>query len=490
MKPTPPSRFPTAALLCRVAPASLAVLALVLGCASSGIGRARSLVRDNRLTEALLLLEELAREDPSNGEALDLLGQAYYRSGRFGEAEVRLAHAQSRGFWSAEGVLYRGLMRERSGDIDGAVRVYQSYAAVPSRQAQRKIRGRIQLILRQRIQDEMAQLVREESSRGISGDRMTVGVFPLRYIGVSSELKVLGRGLAEFIITDLSKVKTLQVLERSRIAALMEEIGLGASGVVDDRFALRMGRITGAGTVLNGIYRDHAAGVKIETALADVAKGRLDNLRPAGGTLDQVFDLEKTIVFEAISRLGVELTEIEREDIARMPTRSLLAFMSFCRGLGAEDVGDWPAAHTHYQAAAKADPGFKEAADKAQQLAETDRVAEGVDHFERDFLGWQFGPDEGAGESPGVVEGEAAGSGDEEEASEAMVDPAAETPEDQVWEAPEDRASEASEDLASEALEDLADVATGPIDPGEGSREPSVGGSSGPPTIVIDIDFP
>jgi hypothetical protein len=54
----------------------------------------------------------------------------------------------------------------------------------------------------------------------------------------------------------------------------------------------------------------------------------------------------------------------------------------------------------------------------------------------------------------------------------------------------EQAGADAGEEEASDILEDLADVVTGGIDPGEQSREPSVGGEAGPPTIIIDIDFP
>ena len=475
----------------------------MLGCASSGVGRARSLVAKDRSAEALPILETLAAQEPTNGEVLDLLGQAYYRAGRATEAEVRLANAQSLGFWSAEGVLYRGLMRERAGDLEGAVSVYRTYPAIPSRDAQRKIKGRIQFILRQQLRNEMGQLVKDESARSKAGERLTLGVFPFRYVGVSPELSVLGRGLAEFLTTDLSMVRTLKVLERPRIAALMEEIGLGASGLVDDKTALRMGRIAGAGTVLNGVYRDFPGGVNIESAVANVAKGRLDNLKPAGGKLEQVFDMEKGIVFDAVSRLGIELTEIEREDIARMPTRSLLAFMEFCRGLAAEDVGDWPKANKHYEAASKADPKFREAAHKAQQLAETDRVPEDVDQYERDFLGRSVldggegtsaGGERAAEGSAGVGE-EGAGAGEEgagagEEGAGAGEEGTGVGEEDAGAGGDEQAGADAGEEEASDILEDLADVVTGGIDPGEQSREPSVGGEAGPPTIIIDIDFP
>ena len=53
-----------------------------------------------------------------------------------------------------------------------------------------------------------------------------VAVFPFRYVGPTTELRPLGRGLTHMMITDLSKLSRLTLLERERVQALVDELAL------------------------------------------------------------------------------------------------------------------------------------------------------------------------------------------------------------------------------------------------------------------------
>ena len=85
-----------------------------------------------------------------------------------------------------------------------------------------------------------------------------------------------------------------------------------------------------------------------------------------GAVLDELFRLQKEIVFGLIDQLGVEITDEERERIEEIPTRNLQAFLAYSRGLQEEDAGRFDAAAALYQQAAQLDPGFEQAADAAE----------------------------------------------------------------------------------------------------------------------------
>src|SRR4030067_3126095 len=59
------------------------------------------------------------------------------------------------------------------------------------------------------------------------------------------ELDPLQKGLTLMLITDLSGVKDLQLLERGRLQALIEEMGLAGSGLVETGTAPRVGKLSG-----------------------------------------------------------------------------------------------------------------------------------------------------------------------------------------------------------------------------------------------------
>jgi hypothetical protein len=79
-----------------------------------------------------------------------------------------------------------------------------------------------------------------------------------------------------------------------------------------------------------------------------------------------LFDLEKSVVFQLLAKMGVLLTPAESIAISERPTRDLQAFLLYSRGLEAQDRGDFGAASVSFRAAARRDPSFQAAAQQAQ----------------------------------------------------------------------------------------------------------------------------
>ena len=80
---------------------------------------------------------------------------------------------------------------------------------------------------RRQAQDEIAN----ESKLG-PADPTVVAITYYRDLG-SPELKPLQKELTALVIADVSKVSGLRVVERDRLQALLDEMRLGASGIVD-----------------------------------------------------------------------------------------------------------------------------------------------------------------------------------------------------------------------------------------------------------------
>jgi hypothetical protein len=86
-------------------------------------------------------------------------------------------------------------------------------------------------------------------------------------------------------------------------------------------------------------------------------------------TLDQLFSDEKALVMATFNDLGITLTPAERQDVDRRPTQSLQAFLSYSRGLMAEDAGRLDEAARFFDNARSIDPGFSAALQRAQSAA-------------------------------------------------------------------------------------------------------------------------
>ena len=88
----------------------------------------------------------------------------------------------------------------------------------------------------------------------------------------------------------------------------------------------------------------------------------------ASGRLDEILRIEKDLVFAIIDQLGVRLSETEREEIQKLPTRSSLAFTAFCRGLDFSDRMDFASARQAFKEAVRLDPNFKEAKSELEKI--------------------------------------------------------------------------------------------------------------------------
>jgi TolB-like protein len=167
------------------------------------------------------------------------------------------------------------------------------------------------------------------------------------------------------VITDLSQVKSLTVIERSRMQALMEEMGLGQTGLVEESTAPRVGRLLGVKKVLQGSFLDLAGGrLRLDANLSDAALRASQSIDATAGEMARFFRLEKNLVFKVIDELNIKLTAAEEKAILIIPTENLLAFLAYSRGLDARDRGDLEKARIEFQQAVTLDPNFVQA--KAQ----------------------------------------------------------------------------------------------------------------------------
>lgn len=262
-----------------------------------------------------------------------------------------------------------GACQEQAGRYDEAIATYTDFAAQhPSARGVAAVRARAQIALRTSAERTAQQaLAREAELSSQPPEAATVAVLPVVVAGDSS-VQPLSRGLAELITTDLAYIRTLRLLERLQIGALVDELKLGASESVDPATAARVGRLLRAERMVQGTATIPAQGPVQLSATVVTGTGVV---RPAGqvtGPFPRLLELEKQVVFDLASQLGIELTEAERQRILRQGPKNLAAFLAYSRGLEDMDRGDYQGAARHFGAAAQADPSFQ-AAQQGQQAA-------------------------------------------------------------------------------------------------------------------------
>lgn len=319
-------------------------------------------------SDPIAKLEAARTKNPQNVAALRALGVAYYKAKRY--ADARSVLDQARRLDPKDGVssLYAGLASEELGDLTNAREAYNTYLQVgKTRKVRNEISGRLTaLARREAVANAKAAVANEARLSSTRSDLNTVAIPPLSFTGPDSSLKPLERGLAELMISDLSKSPALTVVERDRMQALADEIRLSESGRVDSATAVRAGKLIQAGRIVNGTIIQQGNTLRLDASLVEVQTGVIGAPATSPGTLEQLFDMEKSVVFMLFERMRINLTPAQRQAIQRRPTNNLNAFLAFSRGLQASDAGNFDEAARFFENARSLDPSFSLAGARLQ----------------------------------------------------------------------------------------------------------------------------
>jgi TolB-like protein len=213
------------------------------------------------------------------------------------------------------------------------------------------------------------QAIEQEKSREPVCTPNTLAVLYFRNTTGKETLDLLQKGLAFLLMTDLSQLEKIQLVERVKIQALVEELNLGTSGLVNKDSAPRVGRLLGASYLVGGdILPASAAELEVRYSLLGVKDGHVLGQPDAEGKLEDIFNLEKKILFEIIDLLQIQLTPEQRAKLQKPFTTNLAALMNFVNGMDSSDKGDYSKAGNYYQKAIQQDPQMQPAQDALNEL--------------------------------------------------------------------------------------------------------------------------
>lgn len=316
---------------------------------------------------------EARRAQSPDDPAVNLrLAEAYYSANRYGDARAALGRSLLRQPDNAEAQIYLGYTYEGLGQFDSARTVYARLeGSKPSGAVRKLLAGRLALVAQHQLVFEARQaLARESTLSKTPPPPNTVAVMPFRYTGTDSTYAPLSRGLASLVVTDLSRVHSLRLLERERMQALLDEMKLSETGRVDPATGARSGHLIGASEVVQGQYDVQPGQVRVNATVVRAADAGVAATGTGSDRLQALFDVEKQVVFQLLGKMGITLTPAEQTAISERPTRDLEAFLLYSRGLAAQDQGNFGAATQAFRAAAARDPGFGAASSAAQSSQE------------------------------------------------------------------------------------------------------------------------
>jgi tetratricopeptide (TPR) repeat protein len=292
-------------------------------------------------------------------EALVSRGMAQYHQGNLGEAKNAFEQAKTVAAEKAAVPYYLGLIYLEENRRSDAIAEWQQYVLMePDGEASLKIRKYLTLLLREEaVAYAKAALANEAALMSGPADDNTVAITSFSNLG-SETLASLGKGLAAMLISDLTQVPDLQVVERIRLQALLQEMDLGASGVVDPETVPKVGKLLKSRHVATGSLADpEQKSLHLFSAVVDAEQADRVDIREAQGALEEFFTLEKQIACGIIEDIGRDCGDMPGA-FNKIHTKSLAALTSFSIGLDYFDQGKFDEARAQFQKAIEEDPEF------------------------------------------------------------------------------------------------------------------------------------
>lgn len=301
---------------------------------------------------------------------------------------------------------YLGLAYLEEGNRPAAIQEWERYLELaPEDFKSVSVRERLTILKLDQATDEARHAIGQDMK--VSAQQPidnSLAVFNFKNLA-TEEFVPFTKALTMTIITDLSQIPQLVLVERIKVQALVEEMKLGATGIVDPETASKAGGFLLAEHITWGEVGTSGQDTVQITAKVGQTLGSSSPVDVfAEGGKEKFFELEKQIVFGIIEALGLtkeKLSSPVLKALERYHTKNLKAFMLFGKGLDHLDRKDFAEAKAAFEQAGKEDPGFDLSTTMEQATPKTALTVTGADMI-------------------GEVDEQAAGG--EEETSAAMIE--------------------------------------------------------------------
>ncbi|WLE99116.1 MAG: CsgG/HfaB family protein [Candidatus Electrothrix communis] len=213
------------------------------------------------------------------------------------------------------------------------------------------------------------QILTQEKALGTINTPNSLAVMYFNNRSGRARLTPLQKGLAVMLMTDLSKVEQIQVVERTKLQALLDEMELGASGLMDAETAPEVGLLLRANYVTGGdILQGTTKELEISSSVFDVPLDKFTPQEPAAGTVDELFKLEKKVLFNIIDHMHIALSPQKKAELERPLSTNTAALLALFAGIDYSDRGLYLRAANMYEQALIEDPGLKMAQNALLEL--------------------------------------------------------------------------------------------------------------------------
>jgi hypothetical protein len=215
-------------------------------------GRPELLARDNGMLDGATNFDSAVVAKQKSADQLKTALNDF-REERFDAAQTILTSLRNESPGEPVIVYYLGLIALQQQRNDDALRDLQQYAKEdPEGAKEREIAKLLTVLTSSELQREVLRAVSQE--KDLSTQPPEPGSIAIQTFANQSapDAAVLAKGIAAMVISDLSKVPGLKVLEREKVQKISDELRLNATDLVAPDSAVRLGRLMRAERVVVG----------------------------------------------------------------------------------------------------------------------------------------------------------------------------------------------------------------------------------------------
>jgi TolB-like protein len=195
-------------------------------------------------------------------------------------------------------------------------------------------------------------------------DQKTIAILYFDNSSGNAQLDALKKGLADMLISDLSNLKMLRVVEREKLEEVMAELKLSSGREFDSATRQKLGNLLGAETILFGSYFDMMGQFRMDARIVKTETGEILKSEGVSGVTADFMKLEKQLVWKIARGLDVRFTEKAEATIMASGSVSYEATLIYADGLELYDNGDKSGALEKFKEAVALSPDF----DRAKQM--------------------------------------------------------------------------------------------------------------------------
>ncbi|MDO8734541.1 MAG: CsgG/HfaB family protein [Elusimicrobiota bacterium] len=144
---------------------------------------------------------------------------------------------------------------------------------------------------------------------------------------VDRQYDYLERAFTDMLISDLADTKDIELVERSKVEKLLDEMRLGETGLIDENTIQKAGKALQADYLIFGYIDKKKERISVEIRIQDVSTKKIIELEPISDFENKIFELEKNLYLNICSNMRLPLEkETKKIKIEKNSTLAILPF--------------------------------------------------------------------------------------------------------------------------------------------------------------------